>query len=86
MKTSTSRIFRTPVFVTILATGVWVLVSGCAVRVPPLSRPDPTDPMAEIGAESPYRPDLSAETTGSMPARCILTLPVPREANATFVG
>ena len=61
MKTFTSRIFRTPVFVAILATGAWVLVSGCAVRVLPLSQPDPADPMAEIGAESPYRPDLSSD-------------------------
>ena len=61
MKTSTSRIFRTPVFVAILATGAWMLVSSCAVRVSPLSQPDPTDPMAEIGAESPYRPDLSSD-------------------------
>ena len=61
MKTFTSRIFRTPVFVAILATGAWVLVSGCAVRVLQLSQPDPADPMAEIGAESPYRPDLSSD-------------------------
>ncbi len=45
---------------------VWVaavLASGCSVTVSQLSQPDPSDPHAAIGGESPYSTGLSADST-----------------------
>lgn len=44
---------------------VWVaavLASGCSVTVSQLSQPDPSDPRASIGGESPYSTGLSADS------------------------
>ena len=50
---------------------VWVaavLASGCSVTVSQLSQPDPSDPRAAIGGESPYSTGLSADSTAESEA------------------
>ena len=39
------------------------LASGCSATVSQLSQPDPSDPRAAIGGESPYSTGLSAHST-----------------------
>ncbi len=50
---------------------VWVaalLASGCSVTVSQLSQPDPSDPRAAIGEESPYSTGLAADSTAESEA------------------